>query len=284
MKIAIASDLHLEFGDIDLKNTEGADVLILAGDILIADDMYRHSVVAPGPYGSYEAAQVKRETHAMAAARYRAFLSRVNAEFPKTIAIAGNHEFYRGKWVGSIAALRNEYAAFDNITFMERNTAKIGDVVFVGGTLWTDCNKGDPLTQHALSDMMSDYTEIRNDELGYSKLRPATTMVRHQETKRYFEHVIRENRESTVVVVSHHAPTSLSIVDMYKDQFIMNGGYWSDLSDLILDNPNIALWVHGHMHSSLDYDVGSTRVVCNPRGYIGYEHRASDFTLKVVEI
>ncbi len=34
MKIAVCSDLHLEFGDLDLHNDEGADVLILGGDIL----------------------------------------------------------------------------------------------------------------------------------------------------------------------------------------------------------------------------------------------------------
>ena len=42
MKIAVCSDLHLEFGDIDLKNTENADVLILSGDITIADYMHDH--------------------------------------------------------------------------------------------------------------------------------------------------------------------------------------------------------------------------------------------------
>ena len=40
MKIAIASDLHLEFGDIDLPNLHGADVLILSGDIMGAFDKY----------------------------------------------------------------------------------------------------------------------------------------------------------------------------------------------------------------------------------------------------
>ena len=28
-----------------------------------------------------------------------------------------------------------------------------------------------------------------------------------------------------------------------------------------------ALWVHGHMHDSLGYQVNGTRVLCNPRGY-----------------
>ena len=38
MKIAVCSDIHLEFGDLDLHNEEGADVLILGGDILVAAD------------------------------------------------------------------------------------------------------------------------------------------------------------------------------------------------------------------------------------------------------
>ena len=38
MKIAIASDVHLEFGDLILKNEENADVLILSGDICVAAD------------------------------------------------------------------------------------------------------------------------------------------------------------------------------------------------------------------------------------------------------
>ena len=39
MKLAICSDLHLEFGDITLKN-EGADVLILGGDIMTAQELH----------------------------------------------------------------------------------------------------------------------------------------------------------------------------------------------------------------------------------------------------
>ena len=42
MKIALASDLHLEFADINIQNTENADVLILSGDILVAEDLHNH--------------------------------------------------------------------------------------------------------------------------------------------------------------------------------------------------------------------------------------------------
>jgi hypothetical protein len=27
--------------------------------------------------------------------------------------------------------------------------------------------------------------------------------------------------------------------------------------------------VHGHTHSPFDYQVGATRIVCNPKGYSG---------------
>ena len=51
----------------------------------------------------------------------------------------------------------------------------------------------------------------------------------------------------------------------------MNGAYSSDLSEFIMDHPQIKLWTHGHTHDKFDYLVGNTRVVCNPRGYVGYE-------------
>jgi hypothetical protein len=64
----------------------------------------------------------------------------------------------------------------------------------------------------------------------------------------------------------------------------MNGGYHSDLSELILSNPQIKLWTHGHTHELFDYMIGSTRVVCNPRGYHSYESIADTFKLKIVDI
>jgi hypothetical protein len=64
----------------------------------------------------------------------------------------------------------------------------------------------------------------------------------------------------------------------------MNGGFSSDMSEFILDRPQICLWTHGHMHDPFDYVIGSTRVVCNPRGYIGYEESAADFQLKFINV
>ncbi len=36
MKIALASDVHLEFGHLELNNVDNADVLVLSGDICVA--------------------------------------------------------------------------------------------------------------------------------------------------------------------------------------------------------------------------------------------------------
>jgi hypothetical protein len=57
----------------------------------------------------------------------------------------------------------------------------------------------------------------------------------------------------------------------------MNGGYRSNLEDLIFDHPQIKVWCHGHMHDACDYMIGSTRVLTNPRGYKGYEQSAETF-------
>jgi hypothetical protein len=51
----------------------------------------------------------------------------------------------------------------------------------------------------------------------------------------------------------------------------MNGGYASSLDEFILDNPNIKVWVHGHMHDPNNYVIGDTRVLSNPRGYLPWE-------------
>ena len=64
----------------------------------------------------------------------------------------------------------------------------------------------------------------------------------------------------------------------------VNGAYSSDLSEFILDRPQIKLWTHGHTHDTFDYMIGTTRIVCNPRGYDGYEGRADEFELLTVEI
>jgi hypothetical protein len=104
----------------------------------------------------------------------------------------------------------------------------------------------------------------------------------------FFEIALQNKRERAqplpVVVVTHHAPSKLSIKPKYQHDQLMNGGYSSDLSEFILDHPEIRVWTHGHTHDTFDYTVGDTRVLCNPRGYAGYEERAEEFQVLEFEV
>jgi predicted phosphodiesterase len=264
MKIKLVSDLHLEFSDIMIPNDADYDLLILSGDIMVAQDLHDHqdeNVRTAAMLEMLGSRQLKAQ-------RFRDFLKRCSFQFPHVIYVAGNHEFYHGKFFASIDHLREECAKYPNIYFLENDTKVINDIVFMGATLWTDCNKHDPFTLHALADMMNDFRIIRNDQSGYRSLKPADIADRHRKTLQYFKTVMDGYpQEQKFVVVGHHTPSHVSCHPQYAHDYIMNGGYHSDLSDFILDHPQIKLWTHGHTHHPFDYVIGSTRVVCNPRGY-----------------
>ena len=269
MKIKLVSDLHLEFADINIKNDEGCDVLILSGDIMVASDLYEHPETSYGMYSNVNLADLGRRQQT--ALRFRDFLKRCSFQFPHVVYVAGNHEFYHFRWFQTLDVLRAECAKFPNVYFLEQDVKKIDDVTFVGGTLWTDMNNNDPLTLHAVRDMMNDFRIIRNDKAGFTSLKPADTVVRHKNMLKYIQTVIEGKFDEKFVVCGHHAPSKLSTHSQYKDDTLMNGAYSSDLSEFIMDHPQIKLWTHGHTHHPFDYTIGETRIVCNPRGYDGYE-------------
>lgn len=261
MKLSIASDLHLEFSSIDLYNTQNSDVLVLAGDILIAQLLHQYPVTYEGVKGdNYCTAQM-----------YRSFLKTISEQFKHIIYVAGNHEFYHGKFYKTIDYLKDECSKYNNIHFLEQDSIEIDNVVFIGATCWTDCNNRDPLTVYQIKSMMSDYLCIRNDLENYRKLNPEDTIKRHSQTISYFKNKIAEvkknNSNTKIVIVTHHAPSFTSIHPNYKNDYIMNGGYFSDLSPIMLDNPEIVLWVHGHVHHQSTYNIGNCQIICNPRGY-----------------
>lgn len=280
MKIQLVSDLHLEFEDFYLKNEKAADVLILSGDILVADDLRNQPVNL-----SWNDVQESGFGRAKRALRYRDFFQRVSFQFPHVIYVMGNHEHYHGKFDQSADIIRQTigYLNINNVYLLDNDTKNIDGVRFVGATMWTDCNKGDPMTQYHLEQCMNDFRVIRVANENFRKFLPKRTIEEHVKTKSYIKAVVESTPvEMPVVVCTHHAPSFLSIHEMYKHDHLMNGGYASDLSDLMLDQPRIKLWTHGHMHQCFDYKVGDVRVVCNPRGYPG-ENSSFD-QQKIIEI
>jgi len=265
VKIKLVSDLHLEFSDINITNDDKCDVLILGGDIMVAADLHDHPHFDFNPYSHGAFADLSRKQQRVA--RFRDFLKRCSFQFPHVIYIMGNHEFYHGRFYDSIEHMREECAKFPNIYMLENDTKVIDDVTFIGATLWTDMNKGDPLTMHAIEGMMNDFRIIRNDKRNFAAMSARDVATRHARTLQYFRSVLAEQHDKKFVVVGHHSPSLQSIHPTYAHETLMNGGYHSDLSEFILDHPQIKLWTHGHTHHPFDYMIGETRIVCNPRGY-----------------
>jgi len=268
MKLALVSDLHLEFMDLDIVNDQNADVLILSGDILVARPLYDFPI-------DYAAQLEEPPRRMLQAVRFRNFLARCSAEFPHVIYVMGNHEFYHGRWNQTADILRDECEKFPNIHFLDKETWKLDDVTFIGGTLWTDMNRSDPLTIHTVTSVMSDYHVIKNEHRNYSPLRANDTISDHYAMLNMIRQTV-DGKPGKYVVVGHHAPSKLSTHAKYADEHYMNGGYSSELSEFILDRTDIVLWTHGHTHHPFDYVIGKTRIVCNPRGYCGHERGSQE--------
>ena len=235
---------------------------------MIAEELYDHmELPSYNMYGAVPDLGRKQQR----VQRFRDFLKRCSFQFPHTVYVAGNHEFYHGKWNRTPKVLFDECGKFPNVYFLEAGSKKIDDVTFIGGTLWTDMNKGDPLTLHAVRDMMNDFRVIKKEDEGYTNLKPHDTVLRHRHMLGYIKSVVAERPDEKFVVVGHHSPSFQSVHEQYKTETLMNGAYHSDLSEFILDRPQIKLWTHGHTHHAFDYMIGETRIVCNPRGYEGYE-------------
>ncbi len=268
MKIQLVSDLHLEFADITIPNDTGANVLVLSGDILVTQDLHDHPAADFNPYSAGAFADLERKLGR--ADRFRNFLMRVSQAFPHVIYVMGNHEHYHGKIDRSKDYIQEalDYLNIQNVYILEKDVKTINDVTFIGGTLWTDMNKGDPVTIHSMEYMMNDFRLIRIAKDNFKKFLPVRAAIEHRDTVKYIGNILKDlPDDAKVVCCGHHAPSHLSIAEQYKDDRIMNGGYASDLSEFILNNPKIKVWTHGHMHQCFDYTIGDTRIVCNPRGY-----------------
>ena len=220
MKLNFVSDLHLEFGPISL--TEKGDVLILAGDITTENDT--------------------------------SWIKTVSKNFKDVIYVLGNHECYYQS-LGSAYKIAKKHLP-KNVHLLQNESITIDGITFHGTTLWSDFEKGNPMSYMICKERVNDFSEIES-------FSPENA---HEEHKRAVA-FLRENVMEDDIVITHHAPSYESYsVNLRGDK--LNGAYASDLTELILDTkPHI--WFHGHLHNSSDYMIGDTRILCNPRGYVG---------------
>lgn len=300
MKFALCSDVHLEFGPIELENTENADVLILSGDICVAKDVTARD--------NFDIKGMTNKSN-----QYHKFFQECSERFNHVVYILGNHEHYHGDFSKSLGNLREHLGYLSNLHILEKEYVDLGECLVFGASLWTDMNKEDPVTIQRIKGYMNDYRIIEDssEQVHFkspvygrkedgsmdfdnvvsvefhtrnAKFSPEKSVVEHKETLRVLKEAIESRPTEKWVVVGHHAPSKMSTKPQYENDIVVNGAYSSDLSEFMLDHPQIKVWTHGHTHHNFDYMIGSTRVVANPRGYIGYEYQADIFKLQFFEV
>lgn len=201
--------------------------------------------------------------------RYVQYLEELANRFKHVIYVFGNHEFYMYKLGKNyILKIVEMLSHIKNLHILSRYTPSVvvDGVKFVGATLWTDFNH-EPKLYHFYEDTTGDFKYIKyNDGPYFSKFRTNHWVKEHVEDFTWIKNEVYNSLEP-VVVVSHHAPTSITTdpVDDPKSQYTQF--YTSNLDDFIIKNPNILMWIHGHVHYPFDYHMGTTRIFSNPKDY-----------------
>ncbi len=249
MKLLILSDLHLEFGPFTPSPDIEFDAVILAGDILPGDRAPRW------------------------AARSSAFGSSRPVIF-----VPGNHEYYREQMQSVNSRLREAMATTPNVHVLAPGEVRLdeGRLRVLGCTLWTDYRapvrrgggelSSPRLAMEVASVRLNDHRSIKiiTPGDGERRLSPEDALELHLRERQWLLSKMAEPFRGKTVIVTHHSPSSGSIASEFAFD-LLTPAFVSDLPDEFFRVP--ALWVHGHTHASFDYQRGSTRVVCNPRGY-----------------
>ena len=248
MKIQIISDLHNEFGTIN-HNFGNIDLLIVAGDL----DLGTKGIT---------------------------WLKETIKNFP-VIYVLGNHEYYKGCYPKTLYKIKS-CAIGSNIHVLENESFIVNNITFHGATLWTDFELfGNPQTYGAICQIeMNDYKQIRL-EPSYSRLRSIDTYHIHKKSLNWLENSLKTSGTHLNVVVTHHAPSIKSIPEEFKKESI-SSAYASDLESIISKyKPDY--WIHGHIHTPMDYKIENTRIICNPYGYINEKYNGYNPKL-IIEI
>lgn len=242
----VMSDIHIEWNPFHFHKLPNVNykeiILVLAGDICEVDNNVTNTQ------------------------KLLEFLHFASGMFHSVVYVFGNHEFYGGNMSFAKNKLQSQldHHHLYNIHILDQSVVNIGDTNFIGCTLWSDFEKGNPLVIFDAQALMRDYKKIRFGG-NYRKISPSVISALHIQHKNFIIDSLTNLKGKNNVVITHHAPSWLSVPPKYSGDRL-NGAYVSDLSDIILDH-SPKMWIHGHMHSTSKYMVGNTKIVCNPRGH-----------------
>jgi predicted phosphodiesterase len=238
-RLLVLSDLHTEFLQFWAlpESLPDFDVCVLAGDI------------AGSPAKAID------------------FAATAPALAGPLIFVPGNHEFYGGEIENRLRAGK-EAATGTNVRLLDRDTATIDGVRFIGAILWTDYrfHRTQAWSMAMAARGLSDHVRIeRRGPQGALRFTPADALARHLDDRAYLEAALSVPFDGPTVVVTHHAPHPSSVARRFQND-ALTPAFVSDLSEVI-DRYAPDLWIHGHTHDCFDNLVDATRIVCNPKGY-----------------
>ena len=261
MNFDLGSDLHLGFGGLHLlRFPPTSDVLVLAGDIFEVMLLKRKS-------------KIQREIVE--------YLDYLNSSYKTVIMVMGNHEHYGNSFEFTLQNIRTQLEKFklNNFVVLEKETFEYKNTIFFGATLWTTMRKRNPVVILTCQESMNDYSQIYIGANHYKcSLNPDDTIAQCYKTLDKIKEFIELQTEKSKILITHMAPSSLSIAVPKKN----DDAYYEELFELIADS-DIRVAVHGHIHDPVDYEIENCRIVSNPRGYYGYETQVNSFLFKKIE-
>ena len=213
-----------------------ADLLILAGDIV------------PYVYSNWAAE----------------FYETISKDFQQVFSIFGNHEFYRGE-INTAFPSYNEKIK-DNITQFNNTSILYNNVRFIFSSLWTDI----PLNLRSeVQEMLNDYRLIKKRTIFKELVNmQVEDMVNyHQQSLEFLQKELELYKNEKTVVVTHHVPIYESLPKSFMKP-VLKYSYGNNLTDLIIDNPQISFWICGHCHYPDQRNIGETVIIRNPLGYV----------------
>lgn len=239
MKLHVISDLHNEFSlHQPSPASYEADVIVLPGDIW----------------------------------KYARGIGWARETWPnhRIVYVAGNHEYY-GKMRKPTLSKLHIAAKECGVDFLDNDEVIIDGVRFLGTTLWTDFELfGKEKQRHCMAEGQNGLNDFRVIHESKGTFSPIDSVLLHRASVEFLKAKLDTPFDGKTVVVTHHLPSEKSVVERFKGD-VLSACFASNL-DYLIDGTKTQLWIHGHTHDNLDYEVNGTRVICNPRGYVTYSN------------
>jgi len=173
----------------------------------------------------------------------------LSAQYKHIIYVTGNHEYYHSSPDETHELLSSCQVKFKNVHWLDNSALEIDGQRFIGGTGWFHNRESNLVYKHKLAD----FSYIRGFEPWVYK--------KHKE----FLDMLYDNLKKDDIIVMHHLPSSKSVHYEFMHSEL-NRFFVCDITDLIVDKKPKAV-IHGHTHTSCNYKLEDTDVLCNPFGY-----------------